>query len=312
MLLTSKSKHLVFAVIVINICLKTSCWTQGWDAHCHIQDLKYDGMGQWLHMEIRRSHYPPPQDVSTEEGSEENQVSFRVQISCRPNTCTGSEGRRSFLVFANQIESIFLGYNYPTSETIEIAWWMDSALSAKTFLHTTKRRECGVVGRSSSQLSSIPVCCRQPPRIHALKKETADEQRLSCLSVTSGSGSPQESEDSLGGNSCWKLIFRQTERSAPVRYDQWRSVTNTEEHVDDHISKTFSILDELERFRSPHDEKFTFAMSWGALGQGDHGHDVNIWRQKSNPISSHLVEGYEDIDVKWTSLGFGGLPCHVP
>ena len=60
----------------------------------------------------------------------------------------------------------------------------------------------------------------------------------------------------------------------------------------DPSNDNYSILDQLERFRDPLDDKFTLMIRWP---QSTIATGPQIWKQTSNPVfaSSRGVDGYE-------------------
>jgi hypothetical protein len=60
----------------------------------------------------------------------------------------------------------------------------------------------------------------------------------------------------------------------------------------DPSNDNYSILDQLESFRNPTDNKFTLEIRWP---QSTTATDPQIWKQTSNPmlVSSGGVDGYE-------------------
>lgn len=66
----------------------------------------------------------------------------------------------------------------------------------------------------------------------------------------------------------------------------------------------FSRLSELEGMRGD-DGAFHFKLHYP--GDPAYGNGFNEWKQTSNPVESPTVEGYQPIDITWTSEYWGGL-----
>eukprot|EP01046_Picozoa_sp_COSAG06_P012809 COSAG06_NODE_763_length_12486_cov_37.835244_4_plen_1077_part_00 len=95
----------------------------------------------------------------------------------------------------------------------------------------------------------------------------------------------------------WVLLFRQTAGNYRENAD-WLSFNPNDQTAD------FSILDQLENFRQP-DGAFTMKIVWPNRAAPNY----NTWRQTSNPVTADPggVDGYEAVDVHFTSNFWGGL-----
>jgi len=96
----------------------------------------------------------------------------------------------------------------------------------------------------------------------------------------------------------WILVFRQT-----VPYF---APPNTWLHKGLSTDPNYSILDELENFRSA-DGKLKFKIIWPRRTSKTR---YNIWKQKSNPVTANPgdpVIGYEDVDIQFRRSTWGGL-----
>jgi len=101
----------------------------------------------------------------------------------------------------------------------------------------------------------------------------------------------------------WKLFFRQTVPTYLTK-EQWRLW-----NVESPDSDNYSILNTIDDNMRGLDGKFEFKIIW-PLRSGD---NYNIWKQVSNPITaaSGGVDGYEAVDVRFTSQYWGGLEYHT-
>ena len=101
------------------------------------------------------------------------------------------------------------------------------------------------------------------------------------------------------------LVFRQT---LPFKYAKesdggiWSQAKSFNAH--NNSAPNFSILDQLEGFRSHVDGKLKLKLIYP-----DDSNLMNVWKQSSNPVTRTTggVEGYEAVDVAWTSRSWGGL-----
>jgi len=105
------------------------------------------------------------------------------------------------------------------------------------------------------------------------------------------------------GTGGWKLFFRQTVPTYLTK-EQWRLW-----NVESPDSDNYSILNTIDDNMRGLDGKFEFKIIW-PLRSGD---NYNIWKQVSNPITaiSGGVDGYEAVDVRFTSQYWGGLEYHT-
>jgi len=97
----------------------------------------------------------------------------------------------------------------------------------------------------------------------------------------------------------WELFFRQTVPTYLTK-EEWR-LWNDGAPDSDNYSILNTIDDNMRRL----DGKFEFKIIW-PLRPGD---NYNIWKQESNPMAavSGGVDGYEAVDVNFTSQLWGGL-----
>ena len=100
------------------------------------------------------------------------------------------------------------------------------------------------------------------------------------------------------GTKAWRLFFRQTDTMSPA--SKWLSVNPTNPD-----KPNYSILNTLGDECRNIQGKFEFKIVWPKK----HGHNYNVWRQSSNPVTDELVEvtGYEPVDVTFNANFFGGL-----
>jgi hypothetical protein len=307
-------KCLLFIVIVLlAVGLPATCdWRSEWDAYCHVHESNDEAPGLWLTVEIRRSiplSRPNHRDADPHEDDSEENSAFHVYIDHEALAYNTQAGRLTYLVDANEIETVFVRSLFNRDyQGVSIAWWLNSPTSASQI---TKRTRCAGPGDASVKLTAMPTCCMKPPRWQRIQEQRNGMGHNSTRKSNEARDHQTEEEEGFLADGCWKLIFKQSEDSEPVDYNQWHAWDEKNPYDDiadsDAWGHTMSILDEIERFRSAHDGKFTFAMSWSDLGSHDSLQGVNIWRQTSNPTMSPSVEGFEEIDVRWTSLGFGGL-----
>jgi hypothetical protein len=283
-----------------------------WEPYCHLQDMHEDERGSWLLIEIRRQSRPSNQYLYDDDPvqlqehdprhSTANGGPFQIYVICHPHSCKRPSDEYPLSMHINQIETIFLAHE---PQSVRVAWWLDSATSTA---QTTGMQRCIDSKEAPLKVVEVPKCCMRPPRSPERAK-TAKRKRGNSQET----GSLSAFQDTSKEDSCWTLIFMQTDSSIPVRYDQLR-VLMEDNYGDDGRNHgdgesdhhTLSKLDDLEQFRSPRDGSFLFAMSWASLGDEDELQSVNVWRQKSNPTLSATVEAYEEIDVRWSSLGFAG------
>jgi hypothetical protein len=312
-------KYLLFNILILLAAsLPARCdWRNAWDAYCHVHESNYDEPGLWLTMEIRRSTpLSNPHHVadSHEEGEK---PAFHVYIDHDAVAYNSQVGQYSYIVDANEIETVFVrgpfSHDHHLHARVSMAWWLNSPTSA---LQVTKTTRCVAPEGVPLKLTSMPTCCMKPPRWQDMREQTVGMRHKGASNDLNELRERHKGRGPLR-DGCWRLVFAQSEDSEPVNYDQWRA-GDQNDHPHDYDAQgnfadneawghTLSILDEIESFRSPYDGKFTFAMSWSDLGSHDGLRGVNVWRQSSNPTMSPSVEGFERIDVRWTSLGFEGL-----
>ena len=107
----------------------------------------------------------------------------------------------------------------------------------------------------------------------------------------------------LEDNQEWILVFRQTLSDAsPQGWTQDLLSMNS----DDPSAANYAILDKLEKFRNPSDNKFEFKLFWPNNPDLKYQH----WKQTTNPTdetSTGNVEGYEAIKINHNVNGWGGL-----
>ena len=75
---------------------------------------------------------------------------------------------------------------------------------------------------------------------------------------------------------------------------------------DDQDNDLFSILDQLEDYRSA-DGSFRFKLCYPDLKWGVDGDTCNYWIQSSNPTVSTQVEGYQAIKIAFNRQTWKGL-----
>ena len=113
-------------------------------------------------------------------------------------------------------------------------------------------------------------------------------------------GDPNESSSSQRD---WTLVFRQT---APFFQDRYAWELHNE---DDPSNDNYSILEQLEDFRGD-DGKFHLKLVWpNPANDGTYLNLNQEWKQSSNPVNAtgYGVDGYEAIDINYTSNSWGGL-----
>ena len=80
---------------------------------------------------------------------------------------------------------------------------------------------------------------------------------------------------------------------------EWQNLNS-----DDPSNPNYSILDQLDDGCKNDQGKFEFKLVWPQRS----GDNYNVWRQSTNPVTEvTAVEGYEAVDVKFTSQYWSGL-----
>ena len=110
----------------------------------------------------------------------------------------------------------------------------------------------------------------------------------------------QTSAPAVAKGGHWKLVFRQT---APFRFSAANNWAQARRHnADDPTSDNYSILDQLENYRCPSDDKLHLKYSLPGVN------GFNEWKQASNPVSSGAgVTGYEPVSISWGGYKWFGL-----
>merc|ERR1712098_486361 len=113
---------------------------------------------------------------------------------------------------------------------------------------------------------------------------------------------PDTEEESEGS---WHLVFRQTFPFKFSKADNWAQAKSY--NADDDTADNFSILGDLETFRSSEDDKFTLKLQYPDSKRVSN--EANIWKQTTNPVTATKggVDGYESIDTPWTKARWAGL-----
>ena len=97
----------------------------------------------------------------------------------------------------------------------------------------------------------------------------------------------------------WTLLIRQTSPNYLDPVTKWLSVNPADPGNDN-----YSILDRLDDSYKNDDGKFEFKLVW----PNRDGDNYNQWKQSTNPVKEVVaVEGYEAVDVKFTSSYWSGL-----
>ena len=111
--------------------------------------------------------------------------------------------------------------------------------------------------------------------------------------------------DNIQVDKIWILVFRQTFSTNSSDNKPWtKDVTSL--NTDDPSATNYAILDRLETFRDPTDNKFEFKLFW----PNSTGKKYQHWKQTSNPAktsSKKNVTGYEEIKIHNTAHHWGGL-----
>ena len=106
-----------------------------------------------------------------------------------------------------------------------------------------------------------------------------------------------------GPQGYWVLVFRQTVPFYFNSANDWSQAKSL--NPDDDTQPNYSILSNLETYRSLSDGLFKFKLAYPQDNPGQE----NIWKQSSNPVvaTSGGVENYESIETPWTEKAWGGL-----
>ena len=103
----------------------------------------------------------------------------------------------------------------------------------------------------------------------------------------------------------WILVFRQTFSTKSEQKKPWsKSVKSL--NPNDPSAPNYAILDKLEKFRNPSNNKFEFKLFWPNSPEKKYQH----WKQESNPAdksSKKNVIGYQEIKIHNTANYWGGL-----
>ena len=94
------------------------------------------------------------------------------------------------------------------------------------------------------------------------------------------------------------MLIRQT-AGTYLSASEWQNLNS-----DDPSNPNYSILDTLDDSCKDDQGKFEFKLVWPQRS----GDNYNVWRQSTNPVTEvTAVEGYEAVDVKFTSQHWEGL-----
>merc|ERR1712098_17123 len=161
----------------------------------------------------------------------------------------------------------------------------------------------GAPTASPTAAPTVPVTAS--PTVGATASPTESEiesEELSEIFSEDTEDMPDTEEESEGS---WHLVFRQTFPFKFSKADNWAQAKSY--NADDDTADNFSILGDLENFRSSEDDKFTLKLQYPESRL--HGREVNVWKQTTNPVTATKggVEGYESINTPWTAKHWGGL-----
>jgi len=192
----------------------------------------------------------------------------------------------------------------------ESRWWRRQS-DARVW--TDMWKFCALVQRGRARKHQVDFCCGNGQTCKPAKciKQKAWSTAVDASPIARTTPAPtpaptpvqtaaQTSVPAAVEGGAWKLVFRQT---FPFKYspaNNWEQARRY--RADDPTGDNYSVLDELEQYRCPSDDKLHLKYVLpGVAG-------ANEWKQTSNPVSSGVgVQGYEPVSISWGGYKWFGL-----
>jgi len=128
-------------------------------------------------------------------------------------------------------------------------------------------------------------------------------------------GNPTRSGYTFGGwvpvkedySATWVEVFYHNNKSATELF------TSADEAISTDGENKYSILGQLEKFRTNTSQKFEFLLEYDEITG-----EYNRWKQTGNPVNTYIANGttletakttmgYEDVSISWSGGGWGGI-----